>query len=229
MGRLHLPGCVTYVDKNYRTLARPSSRGIAGHSMGGYGAVAIGMKHTDVFSAIYAHAPSCLSRSDTNEVKYPSLLWEVVGSYTSREQLSADFDSNEVLYANLFVAMSAAFSPNAGRKPFYADFPFEERDGKLQLNREVYEQWKNKTPIYFIDTYKNNLLSLRGFVFEFGTNEVFPDIRVNTPRFAYALAERAIPHRFEIYEGGTHESMLKERLENNILPFFSEILDFSNP
>jgi S-formylglutathione hydrolase FrmB len=34
---------VRYVDAHYRTLARPESRGLAGHSMGGYGALRLGM------------------------------------------------------------------------------------------------------------------------------------------------------------------------------------------
>lgn len=34
---------VNYIDGKYRTLARFSSRGIAGHSMGGYGAIKLGM------------------------------------------------------------------------------------------------------------------------------------------------------------------------------------------
>ena len=45
---------VAYIDSHYRTLAHVVSRGIAGHSMGGYGALRIGMKHPDVFSALYA-------------------------------------------------------------------------------------------------------------------------------------------------------------------------------
>ena len=37
---------VTAVDTRYRTLARPESRGIAGFSMGGYGALALAMTPT---------------------------------------------------------------------------------------------------------------------------------------------------------------------------------------
>jgi S-formylglutathione hydrolase len=48
---------VAYVDSHYRTLPRPESRGISGHSMGGYGALMLGFKHPDVFSFIYAMSP----------------------------------------------------------------------------------------------------------------------------------------------------------------------------
>jgi S-formylglutathione hydrolase len=45
---------VSYIDGKYRTLARASSRGLVGHSMGRYGEIKIGMKYPDVFSVGYA-------------------------------------------------------------------------------------------------------------------------------------------------------------------------------
>src|SRR5215472_10507975 len=52
---------VEYLDAHYRTLANRASRGLAGHSMGGYGATRIGMKHPDVFGSVYIMSPCCLS------------------------------------------------------------------------------------------------------------------------------------------------------------------------
>jgi S-formylglutathione hydrolase FrmB len=43
---------VAHVDASYRTIARRESRGIAGHSMGGYGAISLAMRHPDVFGAV---------------------------------------------------------------------------------------------------------------------------------------------------------------------------------
>jgi putative tributyrin esterase len=43
---------VGYVDSHYRSIPLPRSRAIAGLSMGGYGAVFLGLKHYDKFSAI---------------------------------------------------------------------------------------------------------------------------------------------------------------------------------
>src|SRR6201996_8732187 len=48
---------VAYIDAHYRTLAARQSRGLAGHSMGGYGVARIGMKHADVFGALYLMSP----------------------------------------------------------------------------------------------------------------------------------------------------------------------------
>ena len=52
---------VAYVDSHYRTLAKRMSRGLAGHSMGGYGALRIGMKRPDVFSSLYIMSACCLT------------------------------------------------------------------------------------------------------------------------------------------------------------------------
>src|ERR1700743_1716775 len=52
---------VAYIDAHYRTIPNRESRGLVGHSMGGYGASRIGMKHPDVFGALYIMSPCCLS------------------------------------------------------------------------------------------------------------------------------------------------------------------------
>jgi enterochelin esterase-like enzyme len=52
---------VAYIDAHYRTLPQRLSRGLVGHSMGGYGATRIGMKHADVFGSLYIMSPCCLS------------------------------------------------------------------------------------------------------------------------------------------------------------------------
>ena len=52
---------VAYMDAHYRTIPERRSRGLVGHSMGGYGATRIGMKHADVFGSLYIMSPCCLS------------------------------------------------------------------------------------------------------------------------------------------------------------------------
>jgi len=51
---------VEYIDSHYRTIANRTSRGLAGHSMGGYGTVRLGMRRPDVFSSFYALSACCL-------------------------------------------------------------------------------------------------------------------------------------------------------------------------
>src|SRR5215468_8135898 len=51
---------VSYIDSHYRTIPDRMSRGLGGHSMGGYGTVRIGMKRPDVFSSLYIMSACCL-------------------------------------------------------------------------------------------------------------------------------------------------------------------------
>jgi len=218
---------ISYIDGNYRTLPRPSSRGIAGHSMGGFGAVYVGMKHAEIFSAIYAMSPCCLGlEGDLNE---PNPAWKRVGHFTSKEELPKQPKSPDDFYQTVFVALSAAFAPNTESKPFYGDFLYREQDGKLLQSEAAVARWKAKMSLYLVEDYKQNLLRLRGIFLDYGQKEEFSHIRIGTLLFSKALAERGIPHTFEVYEGGTHTSKVKERLQTRVFQFFSDKLDFTEP
>ncbi|MEJ7849121.1 MAG: alpha/beta hydrolase-fold protein [Pyrinomonadaceae bacterium] len=52
---------VSYIDGKYRTIPQAASRGITGHSMGGYGSIVLGMKHPDIFGAVYSLSACCTS------------------------------------------------------------------------------------------------------------------------------------------------------------------------
>jgi len=49
---------VEYVDANYPTIATRPGRGMAGFSMGGYGAMMLALKHADRFTAVCAQSGS---------------------------------------------------------------------------------------------------------------------------------------------------------------------------
>jgi enterochelin esterase-like enzyme len=49
---------VSTIDKRYRTLPDPASRGIGGLSMGGLGALNLALQHPDVFGVVGGHSPS---------------------------------------------------------------------------------------------------------------------------------------------------------------------------
>jgi enterochelin esterase-like enzyme len=59
---------VAYMDSHYRTIASRGGRGLAGHSMGGYGTWVIGMKYPEMFDSIWAQSACCVSpRTETVE------------------------------------------------------------------------------------------------------------------------------------------------------------------
>lgn len=217
---------VENVDAHYRTLARPESRGIAGHSMGGYGAMSLAMKHPDVFSVVYALSPCCLGMAGDF---FDNPAWSKTMHLTSRDQLKSSPKSFDEFYELAFVALSAAFSPNPGHAPFNVDFPFEERDGKVVEKESSMALWRSKMPLYLLDDKKENLLKLRGIFLDYGAKEEFSHITITTQLFSKGLAERKIPHIFEVYADGTHVSKVGERVETHVLQFFSARLDFSEP
>ena len=58
---------VSYIDTNYRTIGSRESRAVAGVSMGGWGAMLLGLKHHQLFTAVGAlSAPYLISRQSPN-------------------------------------------------------------------------------------------------------------------------------------------------------------------
>jgi len=51
---------IPHVDASYRTIARLEARAIEGHSMGGYGALRLGFKYPELFTAVTATAPALI-------------------------------------------------------------------------------------------------------------------------------------------------------------------------
>jgi S-formylglutathione hydrolase FrmB len=215
---------VAYVDKNYRTMARGESRGIAGHSMGGFGSIVLGMKHPDIFGAVYALSPCCLGFEA--DMSAENAVWQRALALKSKDELKTNPETLEEFWTLVFVALSAAFSPNPERPPFFADYPVRLQDGRLVANETVLAKWRAKMPVNMVDEYKNNLLKLRGLFIDYGEQEDFSHIRLTSRQFSQKLAERNIPHTFEIYAKGDHGNKIRERVETRVVQFFSRTLDF---
>jgi S-formylglutathione hydrolase FrmB len=53
---------VPAIDHKYRTIATRATRGISGVSMGGYGALHLGMRHSGVFGSASAHSAALIAK-----------------------------------------------------------------------------------------------------------------------------------------------------------------------
>ena len=96
---------VKYIDTHYRTIASRLGRGLAGHSMGGYGALRIGMKHPGVFGSLYIMSPCCLAPRQPGAGAV-ELEKAVENSKSPAELEKLQFFSRATL------ASAAAWSPN---------------------------------------------------------------------------------------------------------------------
>ncbi len=214
---------VSYVDGKYRTLARASSRGIAGHSMGGYGAFMLAMKHPDVFGALYSLSPCCFGLE--GDLSGDNTVWAKAAKVSSRDVFARQPQSFDDFYGVAMIAISAAFSPNKGRPPLYVDFPFVQKGMVLARNEPAYASYRAKMPLYLVEQYRDNLMKLRGIYLDVGEFDEFTHIRRATAMVSTELSQREIPHTFEIYKGGDHGNKIRDRFDTKLIPFFSAVLE----
>ncbi|HMD32541.1 MAG TPA: alpha/beta fold hydrolase [Candidatus Acidoferrales bacterium] len=223
---------VHYVDRHFRTAARAESRGIAGHSMGGYGALKLAMKHPDVFSAVYAMSACCMEWGP--DLSPANAAWDRVLGFERMDQFAAtqaefwhpkaESDRAGMFFSMAFMAMAAAWSPDPERPPFFVDLPVEKRDGGRAMLQAVMAEWSANMIVPASGQYRANLARLHGLSFDVGKQEQFPSILAGARDFSQALKRNGIQHEFEEYEG-THMSKIGERIETKVLPFFSRVLE----
>ena len=109
---------VSYVDTRYRTIPQRGSRGLAGHSMGGYGTIRIAMKSRTYFQASTCMSACCLKPGLNPEGNWGSLPWEHHGGWPEPKQsaLSADLATADRGTMTV-LAQAAAWSPNPKNPP----------------------------------------------------------------------------------------------------------------
>jgi enterochelin esterase-like enzyme len=200
---------VSYVDARYRTIPRRESRGLVGHSMGGYGASRIGMKHADVFGSLYIMSPCCLSPRALGPAN-PANDEALASVKTPADSAKLPFG----LRAQL--AAAAAWSPNPNKPPLYLDLP---TSGNEQA---VLARWAANAPLAFVDQYIRQLREYRAIAIDVGDMDT---LKVDTGKLHDALTAYGITHEFEIYPG-THTSHVAVRFQEHVMPFFSRSLSF---
>ncbi|HJQ24199.1 MAG TPA: alpha/beta fold hydrolase [Blastocatellia bacterium] len=202
---------VSYIDAHYRTIANRLSRGLVGHSMGGYGATRIGLKHADVFGSLYVMSPCCLSPRLAGPAN-PEMEKALEAVKTPEDSAKLPF------FARAQLATAAAWSPNPNKPPLYLDLPV--KDGQPQP--DVLAKWAANAPLAFIDQYIGNLRQYRAISIDVGDKD---GLRTDTGKLHDVLDKYGITNSFEVYQG-THTSAVAVRFQNYVLPFFSKNLCF---
>jgi enterochelin esterase-like enzyme len=202
---------VAYMDGHYRTLAKRMSRGLAGHSMGGYGAARIGMKRPDVFSSLYLMSSCCLTAS-ANPQSEGMKAAEAIKTRAQAEEAARAPGFG----AAVTLAEAAAWSPNPKNPPLFLDLPV--KDGKVRP--DIVAKWAANAPLTMLETSVAALKSYYAIAIDVGTK----DNLVTTNRQLHeAMMRLTIPHGYDEYDGD-HTNRVGERIEKNVLPFFSRNL-----
>lgn len=206
---------VGYMDRRYRTVRRRTGRGITGHSMGGFGALRVGMRHPEVFSAVYALSPCCLATAEFNDAG-TQRAWRIAAGLTERSQYAkAGFGVNR------FFAEAAVYAPDSANPPFFVRLPYRLAQDSLVLDTAVARKWR-ATPLHMAPSYVRNLKRL-AIAFDAGANDGLRDIPPNVQRLDSVLTALGVPHTTEVYDGD-HGSRIRARLETKVFPFFSRNL-----
>jgi enterochelin esterase-like enzyme len=213
---------VAYIDAHYRTIPNRESRGLAGHSMGGYGASRIGMKHPDVFGALYIMSPCCMSPMSgggpgpADQAKERAIAGE---KKVAAAKSPADLAAQSPGFASAQFATAAAWAPDPKNPPLYFDLPT--KDGIPQP--EIVAKFAANAPLVFVDQYIGNLKQYRAVAIDVGDQD---GLRIDAGKLHNILDNYGIANSFEIYPG-THTSAVADRFQNHVLPFFSKNLCFT--
>ena len=201
---------IRHIDANYRTIARRAGRGLAGHSMGGYGALRIGMKAPGKFAAVYAMSPCCLTPTLAPSPTFQTLAANMLTvMQTDETQLE-----HAPLVVQSIIAQAAAWSPNPVNPPFYLDLPISNSTPRP----EIIGMWAANAPLAMLPQYIPELKSFEGIAIDAGNLD--QPIAGTVQSLDQTLQNYEIAHTSEIYSGD-HINQIGLRLETNVLPFFS--------
>lgn len=192
---------IPWIDNRFSTVAEPRHRAIAGKSSGGFGALRLGMRHPELFSAVACHSgdmdfelcyrPNFPNAARTLE-KYGGSLsaffmnWESLDKKPRGEFALLDM-----------MAMAAAYSPEPSRPaPENMKLPFDTRT--CRPIPEVWDLWRQFDPVVMIENedYRDALGSLGMLFLDCGSQDEY-NLQFGHRRFSDFAVKAGIAHRYE--------------------------------
>lgn len=229
---------VGYIDRHFRTIPAAAARGLAGHGMGGSGALELALKHPAEFCAVYALSPALF---DQNGLKDLGLLdpaqlarWQALTAQwntleeTARRKAFRDYvqarlnsPSRETFLEGLRVAYAAAVAPDLALPYPHIAFPTPGMALDSTLLRRYQDglgSWPAK-----LSEYRARGRALKMITLEDGGEGDIPWLRRGVQDVAGLMRAQGISVRVEVHSGG-HESRLAQRLESAMLPAMANAL-----
>lgn len=195
-----LARAVSEIDRRFRTVADPRARGLLGHSTGGFNAISLALRRTDLFGAAAASSPDALDLDSWTflhaHARSPFRQW-------TRLDAQLGGAGRIVSYA---VQFDDASHPGAIVWPF--DLRTGARDGA------VWARWRRANPLAMLEEpavieRARNHLSGRLFV-SVGRRDAF-GLFEPAERFHQRLVELEIDHAWVPTEGGHFEGSDERR------------------
>jgi S-formylglutathione hydrolase len=230
---------VGHIDATFRTISAASARAISGHSMGGFGAMNIAMRHPDVFGAVYAISPGLAAPGGLES--HPSFAGPAV-----RQQVCDFLDTlkgaeacqsevallaqasywNQIfdIYPMFALAYSAAFAPGEGGNGPILEYPYH-REGAAFVRDPVawerfewgFGKWDEK-----VQQNLANLKQLSFIAIDVGQNDEYPLITAGCRYVSQSMQNAGVPNELLVHSGA-HQDKLRERLETSMFPALSRV------
>ena len=187
---------VAVVDANFRTVSNRNARAVMGKSSGGYGALIIALRHSDVFGL------ACSTAGDSYfEHCYPMdfakafriIKGDPIGfmrNFWSNEKQGKDDHA-----ALNTIGMAACYSPDG--ESF--DMPFDLETGEVR--QDVWSRWLEHDPVRLVEKHVENLKRLKLLYLDAGTRDEFA-LDIGARILSRKLTDHGIDHIHEEFDDG---------------------------
>jgi enterochelin esterase family protein len=163
---------VPFVDENFRTINDKNSRAVMGKSSGGYGALIMAMRHSDIFGL------ACSTSGDAyfEFCYFPGIAEGFRAIKGDPKALVEKFwredarKGKEDFAALNTIGMSACYSPNENSELGF-DLPFDLETGEVRY--EVWERWLAHDPVRMVEKHAADLKTLKLLYIDAGTRDEF--------------------------------------------------------
>lgn len=184
---------VSLVDSLFRTKPERKYRAIGGFSMGGHGAIKLGMKYPAAFDQIGSLSGSPMSIRYRKSI-YRNALKNHKNVKSLQELIDEiPYEKNWTLAAAY--AKASAFSPNPSKPPLFLDLPFGISEG--DDDDPVWQLWYDDDPLALVSRYQKNLRTMERIYVDHGYEET----TLGTEDFIRELVRYGIGPTYYIYRG----------------------------
>lgn len=165
------------VDKEFRTLPKPSSRSVIGHSSGGFGALMLGMHRPDRFSVIGSSAGDSFFEASVlpgltqciAEIEKKGGIEKFIQFFT--EHPNPGSLGGSIFHTMYTLSLAACYAPRPQEKPLFGELFFDLRTGKIK--EEVWKEYLSWDPVRRMHQFKENMKKLKFVLLACAVNDEF--------------------------------------------------------
>jgi enterochelin esterase family protein len=191
---------VPFVDENFRTINDKNSRAVMGKSSGGYGALIMAMRHSDIFGLACSTSGDCYF-----EFCYFPGIAEGFRAINGNprgliEKFWNEFErkGKHDFAALNTIGMSACYSPNKNSELGF-DLPFDLETGEIRY--DVWERWLAHDPVRLVEKHADDLKTLKLLYIDAGTRDEFA-LDLGARILCKRLKDFGVPHLHEEFDDG---------------------------